>query len=306
MAWQNKANTAYELSTLGKRQAEVAVLRENGLSSEEIVEHLKDEDENPPHPRTIQSTESKLSQEYRRATVTQTLLVDGYDALHVPRKLPREQQSTDCTVHAYIGLPAAGKTVTAQAHLLRLHENEDADNFIVFDLFGEDGWKILADNTDSITRLTKTDQHTVPTDELLAEIERTESDEHTVVFVEQAHHVLYEQSDFINRVQDMENNTSLRVITSAVDDLPDDETPDVYHFHKLRGDIATSAIRNIEDDSNLRFSSSNAEIPLNFPLPKDAGYTFCLTVLPDTGEELLRPRTLTPNEQTTLIPNEDP
>jgi hypothetical protein len=296
MSWQEEAQLVYETSSLGLRQAQIAVLTAAGKSRDKIAELIAEHEDDAPTVSTIGSTISKLKRSRLESNTTLNVLNSGFEAVRPPAQLPNEVENDDVTIHAYIGDIGSGLTTTAKSHAYRLHQQHDLDDIIVFDPIEE--WVDLSSEVPSIDPIIPIDEGAI--DELLSEIQRRPDDAHTLVFIEQAHYVSEDLPELIRSIQKHTSNVSLRMITHTVHDFPDEVTPSIYHFHQSEQPETESKLEEIVSRSTY-FESNDPALPREFPEPGSGHPAHVLSAVPETGEHLLRTNVLTDGEQELLL-----
>ena len=217
MYWKDTVQMVYNVTNLGRREAEIFVLNENGNSTAEIQHILETETNSELNQSTIRSIKSKLTRKHVQANLANTMFQDSTDAITYPFKSEKDFTQS-LTVHAYAGKIGSGTTVAQRKQATELRDDPTVDTVQFID-------PLQSVNLDGIDvynglDITELDDNLLET--ALHIIEDYKANQNNVLFVDQTH-ALLSQPEKINKIIDAAENSpanvSLRLASQQLNDF---------------------------------------------------------------------------------------
>jgi CRISPR/Cas system-associated endonuclease/helicase Cas3 len=259
MSWIDKYMMTKNVTELGKRESQILVLDNMGISIEKIQTKIEDLEGDRPEKSTIRSIKSKLKRKKIRQYFTNIALDDSVDKMNL-KSTNEDEFSDKITTYAYCGMIGCGKTVASARDAYNLSNNIYVDKVDIINIL-DDKTLINAAHNDKIESHNLGDciDIEVIMDRIYDCISKYEPNKNYVLFIDQAHYITTNEdtlSKIIDYIKTTDANVSLRLVSQTYKEFINMKHGiDFYNIFRIE-----SADSDIISKYDLNISPSNLHV----------------------------------------------
>lgn len=256
MSWIDKYMMTKNVTGLGKRESQILVLDNMGMSTEKIQTKIEDLEGDRPEKSTIRSIKSKLKRKKIRQSFTNIALDGSVDKMNL-ESINKDEFSDKITTYAYCGMIGCGKTVASARDAYNLSNNVYVDKVDIINIL-DDKTLINAAHNDKIEshNLGECRDIEIIVDKIYDCISKYEPNKNYVLFIDQSHYITTNENTFseiVDYIETTHANVSIRLVSQTYKEFINMEYDiDFYNIFRIEGgnDIVSKFDLNL-DPSNL-------------------------------------------------------